>query len=518
MLEGISKKRVLVNVAGGLVARIVNITFVFWMYQYLLKRIPADEFAIYPVLIVIMMTVPLFASFFASAVSRSVIEAYAAGRPRDVRVLHATTVIGLSVFLAVLLAAGILGAVFVDRILTIPPDLVDDARLMVVVLVADLCLALFAVPFTIAFEVRQRFVRRDAIMVSAEFLKIALTFCLIVLVEPRVAFVVVASFAANAVAVATYVVFARRLLPEFRIDRRLFDFGVLRSVVSFGVWTSLGQMSILVYQNAGPILLNLWSTPVQVTAYFIGSVFDRRIGSTMSIALAPLQPVLTTMSVTGDFRRLGNTYMRGGRYALWAAMAIATPLAVYAEPFVLLYVGPEYRDAAAVMVLMIAPFPLTYASIMLSRIAIATGRVRAFFTGAIATSLAGLLLMLVAVGPLGLGSIGAAAAIAVVMAISHLAFFWPLGLRLAGISLSEFAARTLGPGLMPSAAGLVAWGSLRLAVAPDGWLELLACGAAGGIVYLATLAIGCLQPDERDGLARVLARFHPGAVRSAGTR
>ena len=68
-----------INSASSVLAKIVNMTVLLWVYQYLLKRIPAEEFAVLPVVTAIMVFAPLFFSFFTGGISRYVVEAYAKG-------------------------------------------------------------------------------------------------------------------------------------------------------------------------------------------------------------------------------------------------------------------------------------------------------------------------------------------------------------------------------------------------------------------------------------------------------
>ena len=77
------KLRVLVNSASGIGTVLVNVIFVFWLYQYLLARVPAEEFAIYPLISMLLLLVPFIISSYASALSRSVITAYSEGRPDE---------------------------------------------------------------------------------------------------------------------------------------------------------------------------------------------------------------------------------------------------------------------------------------------------------------------------------------------------------------------------------------------------------------------------------------------------
>ncbi len=506
-----SKVRVLINSASGAVTLLINVFFVFWLYQYLLARIPADEFAIYPVLMVIMMLGPVIISFFASAISREIIVAYSEGRRDDVTVLHTSIVLALAGFLSLFAAVGFVVASQIDHLLTVPDSMLVEARLMTMMIVLELCVGLFAGPFSTAFEVRQRFLQRDVVTLMVNIGKIILTGALLFGLGPNVVWVSVASLAASIANATVIITMARRMLPEFRIHPSRFTWEKVRSVLGFGAWTSLGTFSMLIYQSAPPILLNLLSTPVHVTTYFIGSVFERRIASLMTVALAPVQPTMVTMSATGDFSRLGRTYLRGGRYALWVAMAIACPMFVYADDFIALYLGEGYPDTAAVMRIFFAAFPIVYSDILLSRVAIATGHVKGFFTGAIVTSLSVLVLQYLVLKNTDWGALGAAAVLSGGNLAAHVFYFVPLGLRLAGASFGDFVRKVLVRGLAPSVGGLLIWLPSELLELTHTWGGFFACGIAGGLVYIMTGILFCLSPDEKRGLDNVLARFRRSA-------
>ena len=505
--SAISKARVLINSASGVVSLVVNVVFVFWLYQYLLARIPAEEFAVYPVLMVIMMLGPVIISFFASAISREIIMAYADERTDDVRALHTSIVLALGAFLAALGVIGLIIASQIEHLIKVPPHMHGEVTLMAAIILLDLLVSLFGVPFATAFEVRQKFMQRDIINLSVSFLKIGVTFAFLVGLGPRVLWVPLAAFLANFTGVAVIAILARRMLPEFRIEPARFNPGMVRNLLGFGAWTSLGTFSMLIQQSAAPVLLNILSTPTQVTAYFIGSVFDRRISSLMIMALAPVQPVLVSMSATGDWARLGNTYLRGGRYSLWMAMIMACPMFVFAGDFVDLYLGHEYQETAEVIRITFMVFPFTFASAMLSGMSIATGRIRGFFVGALVMALVNLVSMIVILRLTDLGAVGAAAAQACTQIVAQLTYFWPLGLRLAGLRFGQFARKVLLLGLLPSAGGLLIWVPSELSGLAQTWTGFFACGIAGALAYALTTVLFCLSPDEKQGLQGMRTRF-----------
>ncbi len=142
----ISKRLVFINSASSICSRLLNISILIWLYEYLLTRISPEEFAIYPVVAAIMVFAPLFTSLLTGGVSRYIIDAYAVGDRERVTQL-------VSSILPLLIGAGIvflgLGFVFawnIDHLLTIPTERVWDARMKPLAATAELGVARVAPP------------------------------------------------------------------------------------------------------------------------------------------------------------------------------------------------------------------------------------------------------------------------------------------------------------------------------------------------------------------------------------
>ncbi len=506
----VSKRLVALNSASSVAAKLLNLTVLLWMYQYLLRRVPPEEFAVYPVVAAIMVFAPLFFSLFSSGISRYVIESYAKGEFERVTRIVSSIFPLLAAASAVFLAAGALFVLNIERILSIAPQMVGPARIMMGLLIVGFALQMLALPFTLGFDVRQRYVELNLLEVLRDVLRSALLFVLLLGIGPQVVWVVVATVIANAVYLAAVVLRSRRMLPGLSFRWRLFDLGQARALMSFGLWTTLGQLGTIMYTNAATIILNLYGTAVDVTSYHLGATVFRQLLGTIHLAARPLQPALTAMHALDDHRRFRNTMHRGGRYALWVSLAVAVPLAIYAREFITLYLGDRYPDAATVIIFFMVMFPFTQPNALLSKAAIATARVREFFLPAFLFLLAGLGLMLYFTIYHNLGAVGVTLSLSGITIGSQLLYFWPLQLRLTEDLFEKFVRAVLVPGLAPAAAGAVVWFGLKLLLPPASWLLLGLEAMAGGLVYLAVLLAFCLSSDERSDLQKVTKRLHPG--------
>ena len=486
----VSKRLVTINSASSVVARVLNVTVLLWMFQYLLKRVPADEFAVYPVVSAIIVFAPLFFLFFSGGISRYVIDAYAKGDFQEVSRIVSSIVPLLGLAMAAFLGVGLALSLNIDKIFNIAPGMVEDARLMMALLVVCFAIQTSLLPIaTAGFHIKQRYVEFNLLGVLRDLARIALLVILLLYVGPSVLWVVVATVVAELVYLVLVVLRARRLVPELRFKRELVDMAKAKTLMSFGLWTSVGRLGAMIYTNAATIVLNLYGSAVDVTSFYIGATVYRQLQGVISVASVPLQPALTAMNALEDRQRLANTLLRGGRYALWVSLIVATPLAVYADTFVALYLGEEYSSAAMVIVLFMVIFPFTQPTALLPMTAMATAQVRAFFLPAFLFQLLGLGLMLFFAGEWDMGAVGVTLALTLITVGSQLFYFWWLQLRLGGIALRDYWRKTLVPGITPAAAGMLVWITLDHAVVPRDWNSLFLCVGLGALAYAISVTL-----------------------------
>jgi len=505
----IDKGLVLVNSATSVAYRLLSLSVLVWLQQFLLSRISPEEYALYPAIVGLLACSTVLGEFLSGGASRYLTEAYARGD--DERVSGV-----ISSLLPVLVGAGLLfcalGGLLVWRLtgfLQVEPALLGDARTMTALLVLDVVVQLVLAPFVAGLHVRQRFVLSNAIQLGQECLRLLLLFGLLFGAGTRVLWVVVASVAASQVGTLVRAVCACRLVPSLRFRISRFRWSTTRELMGFGAWTSLGTVANMLRYAAPPLLLNHLGSAVQVSSYYLGSLVVKNLHQLMLFATVPLQPVLTTLHATGQERRMGQLYLRGGRVSLWLTMLPATILLVFSSEIVALYTEPQYADTATVLVLLLSTFPFVYSVALQYRIAVARARIRAFFLWALVFQLLSLAGMFVALLVFDAGAIGVALAEMVAAVVGHVLVFWPMGLLLGRVSMADFVRRTLKPGLVPTCVAIVVGMALRRAHSPVSWLELGFFASLMGAAYLLALGLFCLEPADRDDLQRVWTRIRP---------
>jgi O-antigen/teichoic acid export membrane protein len=501
----ISKRIVLINSLSAVLTRLLTVGAFAWVIQHLMKRIPEAELAMLPVVMSIAMVIPLLQTILTSGLARFVTEAYARNDLAGVtRIVSSQFPLLLGGGVVTMLLGGLV-AWQIDKLLNIPPGLVGSAQFMMLLLVGRIAIGIVLAPFNTGLFANQRFVLQNTIELVSLLLRITIMLWLILGIGPRVEWVIVAQVSSQVFGQVLSAVLSMRMLPSLRFRRASFDWATCHAVLSFGGWNFITETASMIRRAADVPILNLYSTPIAVNDFFLGSTVDIQLREMTIRATMPLLPALTAMHAQGQQSRLGAAFLRGARVALWVSMFCAIPLIVLSYDLFALYLQDKYDehvDAATVMIILLLGIPLTNTSSIFGQIAHARGEIRPIAILGVVSQLANLALTLVLVIYFQMGAIGAATASLFTYAIVNPFFIWPLALRTLQLPWRRLLVESLLPGLAPSVVTLCAALTL-LQLLPDNSLVRVAVGLPFCPIAYTIALWFVLRPADRADLARI---------------
>ena len=503
----ISKRLVIINSVSSILTMAFEVLFTFWLYQYLIRRITPEEYSLLPVVMSIMVLLPLVTALFTSGISRYIIDAYARGDEQGATRIISSIFPFLALCAILLLVIGGIVVLKIDHLLNIPEGRLSDARLMFTLLFITFAYNLSAIPFQVGFQVKQKFVASNMLILARTLTKIAILIVLLFSSGVWIVWVVVANTASSVVFITVRLIYSRRILPSLKYRVRMFDFSTARTILSFGFWSFLGQAANSLRLAMDPIILNLFATPMDVTSFHIGSAFKRQTDYLMQRIFANLQPSFIAMHSTSQKQRFVNTYHRGNRYYMWFMLLMAMPLMIYRKELITLYVGPNFMAAAAVLGLLFLVSPIGAGINMVWRTASAMGRIRETTPFAICIQLANLALTIYLVRNLQLGAFGSALSTFLVGLFAVIFIWIPISVRLLEISFHDWVHKSFIPGILPAISGGIIWLALHLWHPPATWIELGAFFSIGAIVYLLALLTLGLDKFEKKDLNRAFGKI-----------
>jgi O-antigen/teichoic acid export membrane protein len=498
----VSKKLLVINSASAVFSRVINLSILLWLQAYLLTHISADEFEIYPIIAAVTSFIFIIRLVFVTGISRFTINAYAQGDFDKVTRTTSTMFVLVLIGGAIVLVPGALLVAYIDTALDIRPDMVPDAQIMLGFMIASFVTQLALSPFEAGIYIKQKFLARNAILTVQGFLRILILLALLFGISTRVIWVVVATETATLAGFFVLLYLSTRAVPQLRFRRSMVDMSLTKELMSFGVWNLAGQIGHRIIMSADPIILNRLGTAADVNAFHVGSLFHRQLHQSIQVVAQPLVPIVTAMHATGDSVRLGNTFLRYGRYYTWLFLLVATPLVVFRAEFIDLYLGGGYPIAATVILLLLTESVLSLGAFMLYSLAIATGRMRELSIRIIITQACNLGLTLYLVGILKMGAIGCALSTFITHMISGPFLEIPLGLQLAGVGMKRYWREVILPGYAPMLTTIATLYLISYLYHPPAtWMELCILSATGCCIYLVTLFLSMQRDDKRDAAA-----------------
>jgi len=486
-----------INAVSSVGTRILQISVLVWVNQYLLKRIPAEEYSLLPLLMSLLVFGELFKNAFVSGVGRFIVEADTKGEEESVTRVVSSVFPYLAGLAAILALVGGVALYFVTAITGVDPEYENQARGMLALLLLPLLGSIVGSPFQVGLYVKQRFVVLNAIDLGCEILRVAMVVGLLLGVSVSVLWLVVASTTASLLNLALRIFFTRRELPSARFRREYFSKATAKQLFSFSAWTSIGSLMSMVVTTVPVLLLGHFSSALEIACYHLGRLPDVNIRRLALAAMIPAQPALTALYARNGMDAVKALYFRGGKYHLWATLVLVAPLVVFGGSIVQLYVGEDYLRTAQVFTTLLMMYPFIWASAMFYRVAHANGNVGAFFRCEIITVIVSVPVLYLLIAVFKMGALGAALGVAVPSVLNHVLQIWQKGLKTVAGSWRQFYRETLVPGLLPFGGAIVVSVIFRNLVSLDNWLVIGLGSGVAMLVYLWVMVQFCFDVDDR---------------------
>jgi len=252
------------------------------------------------------------------------------------------------------IAAGLAVVVTVflpDIVHSIPPHLIGQARVLLLLLAFDMVVSIPMDTFGGALIAFQRYDLLNASLVAVTVLQAIGWFIVLELHGGLVALGVVTVSVSLCGQLARFLL-ARRLIPRLSVSLRGFDRSILRSFAGLAGWFSLGEISGAVIGGVDVIVVGI---VVGIRAAGIFAI-GQRLGSLPGKVITPptdvVFPYAGQLAGRGDRQGMRNVNEDVTRLVMALAIPTALSMMFLAGPAVQAWVGPSFHQAADVAVIL----------------------------------------------------------------------------------------------------------------------------------------------------------------------
>lgn len=444
-----------------------------------------------------MFFFPVFTEVLSGGIPRYVTEAYATNDMSRISGIVSTMFPLLCIAAVLLLGIGGLLASQINMVINVKPEFVDQARFMLMMIVAIEALRLPIRAFSSGFFATQRLVLLNLISVSCEIFRIALLITLLTTTTPSITYVVISTVVASTLEMTIILFVSRALLPAQRFMPALFNRSIVKEMIHFGGWSSVYGISGMLRKSSDPIILNRLASPLDVACFNLGALIPNRLeGITNQSFLGAILPHIISLNANSQHKQIKSIYLRIGRYALWGMLLVCTPLIVFHDQIVRLYVGDTFAQAGYVLVLLVACYPMIYGNILYTVLANAKSQMKSLAIREFLATLLNISLTILFVWYFNMGALGSASATFICYGLGSILIYWPFGKSMANATWHEIFHDILIPGLPPFIIYSILLFALDINYPAMTWLYIFSYSVCGGIFYMLSIWYFSLPADR----------------------
>jgi O-antigen/teichoic acid export membrane protein len=355
------RKTVVTNIVSNYLTSFVGMALGFLLIPFLILKLGKDAFGLTVLAESAIAFFEVLTISIRIALSRHATFALSQGKREEFeQYLSTGRGLALATTAVVALIALPIGLNF-SAIFSVPETFRGQSELLYFLVGAGFCLT---IPNTVYWCVLYAHQRFDLINLSTScgvILRAVLIFVLFsVLPAQHVTLVTYGLVYLAMMALQNTVVYVwhKKLMPDLRIDLSKFRRDRVRDILSFSAHTSLSRLSALLYDNTANILVSIFWGPAATAMYSVASRIPNILKRLFLETAWTLTPTFTDLAARGEKAKVEELLFSYVKLISVITVPMSLGVIFFADPLLLLWVGPGFEDASKLLIVLTVPLLL----------------------------------------------------------------------------------------------------------------------------------------------------------------
>lgn len=344
--------------------------------RIVLKNLGVEDFGIYSVVGGVVAMFSVLTGSLTAAIQRFFTFELGKGDQEQLKRVFSTSVtIQIIIALIVVLLAELIGIWFLNNKMNIPSARMDAATWVLHFTLASFAITLVSVPYNAAIIAHERMAAFAYIGVFEAICKLGIAF--LILKSPLDILVFYALLMCSVAIVIRFIygIYCKKMFAECNYHIIL-DKSLFKQMFGFAGWNFIGASSVILREQGGNILLNVFLGPTMNAARGISSQVNGAVSQFISGFTTAMNPQITKSYASGDYDYMMKLIFWGSRLSYYMLFLVALPIIINAE-FLLDAWLVDYPSYAIVFVQLVMLFSLSESiSNPLITAMLATGNIR----------------------------------------------------------------------------------------------------------------------------------------------
>ena len=303
-----NKKQIVINIVVNVLSFIIGLVISFFLSPYIIENLGVGAYGFFQTANTFFSYATILTIAVNSMAGRFISVAYHRGEKLKAEQYFNTVYLANIVLVGALFILSIFIVVFLDRIIQIPVDMVRDVKILfLLIFISSLFVVMMSAHKNSMF-VKNRVDISAYISIFKVMLRGALLLVLFALFRPSLIIVGITSFAMMVAEGLAYGLTKRKIMPEVRVDLKLYNGAMLKELLSSGKWNVLNNINGLLTLGLDLLFANIFLGPVAAGVLAIARTFPNYTVQMFDIFKRSYLPSITKGYAEDEKSILKNFY------------------------------------------------------------------------------------------------------------------------------------------------------------------------------------------------------------------
>ena len=251
---------------------------------------------------------------------------------------YSSVLIGDLVFAGIIFVPSCIAIYFLEDIVNIPTDLVQDVKILFLIVFINMCLNVVCSVFACVYTIKNRLDLSASIQTVSNIVKAILLIILYGLFKPSIVFLGTATLLATVVVCIGNVRFFKKHMPQLKLSLKSVKFSAIKEIVLSGLWNSLNQLSLTLLNGLDLLVTNLMVSAQAMGVLSLASTIPAVISSCISSLANLFTPKFLEHYSHNDTKSLLGEVKNSIRFMTVISCMPISALIAFGVPFFKLWV------------------------------------------------------------------------------------------------------------------------------------------------------------------------------------
>lgn len=347
--------------------------------RVILNSLGVEDYGLYNVVGGVIAMLGFLNTTMAATYQRYFNVAMGEGKEQDVKMLFRTSLsVQLILAIAVVVLGESVGLWFLVNKLVVPEGRMGAAQVLYQVTIVSFVLSVFKAPFGAMITAYEKMSIYAVFSIIESLLKLGIAIVIQLVSSDKLIIYSFLMLFITFVDIALYIVFCKTRIRTTSFGFN-WDKNILKSMLSFSTWSTIGTFSYTLKSQGLNIVLNLFFGTVVNAARGVASQVLHSVNQFISSFQTAFRPQLTKLYASGDYKAAMRLYYGATKLSYYLIFTISLPILLETDFILHIWLGdivPEYSAVFTQLILLTA-FVSAFAN-PTSCIAHATGNIKNF--------------------------------------------------------------------------------------------------------------------------------------------